>query len=117
MPFFAAEPAILHMQDSRGKLVDSRVMGDDEDATTRIEKFFLDKGNNRPARIAIERSGRLVHDENVRLANHCPRNGHALLFAPAQFDGRQIRPPFQADNFQILGRLDQALDPSLFFAG
>src|ERR1017187_2643589 len=75
MPFFAAEPAVLHVQNSSGKLVDSCVMSDDEDETIRIEKLLLDKGNNRPARIAIQRSGGLIHDENVRLANHRPRNG------------------------------------------
>ncbi len=52
--------------------------------------------------------------KNVGLPDHSPGDGHALLFASAEFHGRKILSPLQANNFQVLGRFLNGFVPILF---
>ena len=63
------------------------------------------------AGVAVQRSGGLVHDQNVGLAGDGAGDGDALLFAAAELDRRQIRAVFQSDNLQILVGLDDRFTP------
>ena len=80
-----------------------------------LRTFSLTKANDGLPGIAVERSGRLVHDHDVRLPHNGAGDGDALLFASAQLDRRKIGAAFQADDVQVLGGLDNGVAPVLRF--
>ena len=58
------------------------------------------------AGLIVERAGRLVAQQQLRLLGDCARNGHALLFAAGQLRREIVQPVAQADLVQGVGRVE-----------
>ena len=69
-------------------------------------RFFFHKAQNRHAGVSVQRGGRFIHNQNVRLVDNGSGNRDALL-SPAQLHGVQFGTAFQSHNLEIfLGFLD-----------
>src|SRR5579872_3138015 len=77
------QAAVFHLQNASGKFVNSVVVSDHDDAAIFVEKILVHETDHRAPGIAVERSGGLVHDEDVRLRDHGPGDGYALLLSAA----------------------------------
>ena len=102
---------ILHVKDPVRIFVDARIMGDNQDAALFIENFLFHKGDDHPASVAIQRGGRFVKNQNLRLADDRPRNRHALLLAAGKLHRQNVAPVFKTDNFQLFSRLADGFIP------
>ncbi len=66
------------------KLVDAGIMGDDQDAALRVQDLVLHEGDDHLAGVPVERSRRLVQDQDSGPPTMGARDGHALLLASRQ---------------------------------
>src|SRR5271154_6523127 len=105
------EPAIFHVQDPARELIDAAVVGDNQNAARVVEDLLLDEANDRTPGISVERCGRLIHDEHVRLAHDGAGNGHPLLLASTELHRRQTGTPLESNDLEILHRLFNRLIP------
>src|ERR1022692_1949790 len=105
------QSAVLHSHDAVGKLVDSAVMRDDDDATLRSEYVLANELHDVASRIAIQRCGRFVQDQDIRPADDGARDGHPLLLAAAEFHRRELRSTLESHDLEILRGLNDRLVP------
>ena len=106
--------AVLHLHNPRRKSIDSAVVSHDDNTALAVQYVVVDEFHDGVARISVQRSGGLIHDQDVGLPDHSPGDGHALLFASAEFHRRKILSSLQANNFQVLGRFVNGFVPILF---
>ena len=81
-------------------------MGDDEHRHVLVTADVLQQLQDLLAGLIVERAGRLVAQQQLRLLGDCARNGHALLFAAGQLRREIAQPVAQADLVQGVGRVE-----------
>ena len=75
-----------------GIFEDPGVVGDNQDAAVFVQEVFFDKADDSSAGDPVQGRGGFIENQNVRAADDGPGQGHALLFAAAQLDGRERGP-------------------------
>ena len=88
-------------------------MRHDENAAILGEDVLLHETDNRAARVSVQRGRRFIHDQNIRLTDDCPGNGHALLLSSAQLHRRQLGAALQTNDIQVLLRFVDCFIPVL----
>src|SRR5208337_163915 len=88
-------------------------MGHDDNAAILVEYVFLYETQNRHAGVSVQRGGRFIHNQNIRLTGYGPGNGHALLLSSAQLHGRQFGSALQSNDVEVLLRFLEGFIPWL----
>src|SRR5579871_5101273 len=109
--FDGSDATVLHGQDAMRELVDARVVRDDHDRSPLVEQLILDECKDVASGIAIQRSGWLIEDQDVRLTDHGASDCDALLLAARKLDGRKRGAFVQADNVEVLHSRRDGLVP------
>ena len=79
-PLFAFETAVAEMKDPAGLLGHAPVMGDEDDRVAFAVKLVEDS-QDFPAGLGIEVAGWLIGQDEGRLIDQGPGNGHPLTLA------------------------------------
>jgi hypothetical protein len=74
---------------------------DDEDGPF-LAVELQEQAADSPGAVAVEVSGRLIGQEQARMLDQCPGDGHTLAFAAGQLSRPMLEPSRQADPFQEL---------------
>src|SRR5271169_5233958 len=81
LPFDAGQLSILHLQDTVGIVVNAAVVGHDHDAALVRQDMLSHKAYDAAARVAVQRRGRLVEDQDIGSADDGSRYGDPLLLS------------------------------------
>ena len=101
LPFRSDQPAVLHLQNPRGEVIDAAVVGDDQNAALVVQDVILDEGHNAMAGVSVQRCRGFIHDQDVRFRGDGAGDRDALLLASAQLHRRQIGAAFESHDLQI----------------
>ena len=107
--------SIFHVEDPIRIFIDARIVGDNQDAAIFIKNFLFHEGNDHSSSVAVQRSRRLVKNQNLRLADDRPRNRHALLLTTRKLHRQYFAPVFQSDDLQVLGSFGDGFIPVVLF--
>src|SRR5579863_7026204 len=108
LPSDGGQASILHAHDLIREFEDARIVRDDDDAALHIEYVLPDETHDGPARVAVERGGGLIQDQDVGTADDRARYGDALLLAAAQLHRGKRRAVRETDDLEIgLGLLQR----------
>ena len=75
-------------------------MGDDDDGAARLAAGALQQGQHLLAGLVVQRTGRLIAEQELRIFGEGARNGDALLFAARKLGREVVQPLAEADAFQ-----------------
>ena len=93
--------AVAHHQDAVGVRGDFGIVGDQDDGVAVVAQA-LEQGQDLLARLAVQRTGGFVGQQDRRLVDQRACDGHALLLAAGQFVRAVARAFGQADRGQCL---------------
>ena len=82
----------LHLNDAVGHGCQGCVVGDDDDGAARLAAGALQQGQHLFAGLVVQRTGRLIAEQELRIFGEGARNGDALLFAAGKL-GREVVQP------------------------
>ena len=75
------DKSVVHFHDPVGVVKNARVVRDDYDTAVRVAGGFAQQIQGALAGGGVERGGGFVADDQPRLVDHGPRDGHTLLLS------------------------------------
>ena len=97
---FLLDAPVAQHQHSVGHVGDDRVVGDEDGGRAEFAVNALDRLEHEHAGLAVERAGRFVAQQDVRLLRNGARDGDALLLAARKLRREMVQPFAQADEPQ-----------------
>jgi hypothetical protein len=95
------------MDHAIGHARDCRVMGDDHRGGAELLVDARERRQHEPARVEVERAGRLIAEQNVGRLHDGTRDGNPLLLAAGELRRKVVQPLRESDQRQRLPRIER----------
>ena len=103
------DPALLHHADDVGELAhDAQIVGDEQHRHAEPRLQLLQQGEDLRLHGDVERGGRLIRDEEIRLVGECHGDHRALALAAGELVGIALEPQLRIGDADLAEQLDGA---------
>src|SRR5690606_7156222 len=103
------DPAVRHTDNAIGEPKDPVVVGDDDHRATGAKCVLAEQLHGALPSLSIERRGRLVRNDQLRLMNECSSDGDALLLSAGKLRRELVQMVLQTDGCEQIACLARGL--------
>src|SRR5438067_11778337 len=100
MALLTFDATVLDADHAIGEPLEARIMGNDNDGAAARARELAQELHHRQRGLGIERRGRLVADEDRRIAAERARDRDALLLAAGKIRGQVVRARAELDELE-----------------